>query len=199
MMDFVERLGIHPDIFLYVILPVLIFCARIIDVSIATLRMIFVMSGRKYLAPLLGFFESLIWLVAISQIFQNIDNAISYVAFAAGFATGTFVGMLIEEKLALGNVVVRVITNQDATDLVEHIRSRQYYCTNIPAEGREGKVNILFMVIRRNKLDDILNIITQFNPNAFYTVESVRMVRDETRQVTSSKTEGFRFLSLKRR
>lgn len=198
-MDFLETFGVDPEIFLYVILPILIFCARIIDVSIATLRMIFVMSGRKYLAPVLGFFESLIWLLAISQIFQNVNNVISFVAFAGGFATGTFVGMLIEEKLALGNVVVRVITNKDASDLVDHFRSRKFYCTNIAAEGREGKVNILFMVVRRNKLQKVLNIIMQFNPKAFYTVESVRMVRDENIQVTSSKTEGFRFLSLKRR
>lgn len=199
MMDLLEKIGVNPDIFLYVILPILIFCARIIDVSIATLRIIFVMSGRKYLAPILGFFESLIWLVAISQIFQNIDNAVSYIAFAAGFATGTYVGMMIEEKLALGSVVVRVITSRDATALVEHFRSRQFYYTNIPAEGREGKVNILFMVIKRDQLQEVLNIIIQFNPRAFYTVENVRKVRDEELQTIGSRSEGFRFLNLKRR
>jgi uncharacterized protein YebE (UPF0316 family) len=199
MDQFLESLGISPSIFLYVILPILIFLARIIDVSIATLRIIFVMSGKKFLAPILGFFESLIWLIAISQIFQNIDNFFSYFAFSGGFAAGTFVGMLIEEKLALGNVVVRIITRRDATALVDHFRERQFYYTNIPAEGREGKVNILFMVMKRNQLKGIIQIIKQYNPRAFYTVESVRKVRDEEVPTVDTRVHRSRFLGLKRR
>ena len=96
--DFV---GIHPDVFHWVIVPILIFLARICDVSIGTLRMMFLMSGRRQTATLLGFFESLIWLIAISQILQNVTHPISYIAYAAGFATGIFVGMMIEERLAV--------------------------------------------------------------------------------------------------
>jgi uncharacterized protein YebE (UPF0316 family) len=199
MNQFIESMGISPEIFLYVILPLLIFMGRIIDVSIATLRIIFVMSGKKFLAPILGFFESLIWLIAISQIFQNIDNFFSYLAFSGGFAAGTFVGMIIEEKLALGNVVVRIITRRDATALVDHLRERQFYYTNIPAEGREGKVNILFMVMKRNQLKGIIEIIKQFNPRAFYTVESVRKVRDEEVPTVDTRVHRSRFLGLKRR
>jgi uncharacterized protein YebE (UPF0316 family) len=199
MNQFIESMGISPEIFLYVILPILIFMGRIIDVSIATLRIIFVMSGKKFLAPILGFFESLIWLIAISQIFQNIDNFFSYLAFSGGFAAGTFVGMIIEEKLALGNVVVRIITRRDATALVDHLRERQFYYTNIPAEGREGKVNILFMVMKRNQLKGIIEIIKQFNPRAFYTVESVRKVRDEEVPTVDTRVHRSRFLGLKRR
>jgi uncharacterized protein YebE (UPF0316 family) len=199
MYQFLESIGISQGIFLYVILPMLIFMARIVDVSIATLRIIFVMSGKKFLAPILGFFESFIWLVAISQIFHNIDNIYSYFAFAGGFAAGTYVGMMIEEKLALGNVVVRIITRRDATALVDHFKEKQFYYTNIPAEGREGKVNILFMVIRRSQLKSIIDTIKQFNPRAFYTVESVRKVRDEEVPTVDTRVHRSRFLGLKRR
>lgn len=199
MVQFLESIGISEEVFLYLILPLLIFFARIIDVSIATLRIMFVMAGRKTVAPLLGFFESFIWLVAISQIFQNIDNLISYLAFATGYASGTLVGMLIEEKLALGNVVVRVITSREATDLVDYFRENNFYYTNIPAFGREGKVNILFMVIKRSQLHQILNTIKQFNPRAFYTVESVKKVRDEELPLPENRAYRFRFFSLARR
>jgi uncharacterized protein YebE (UPF0316 family) len=199
MDQFLESIGISQGLFLYIILPILIFLARIVDVSIATLRIMFVMSGKKFLAPILGFFESFIWLVAISQIFQNIDNAFSYLAFAGGYATGTFVGMLIEEKLALGNVVVRIITRRDANALIEHFRNTKFYYTNIPAEGREGQVNILFMVIKRHQLKEIIDTIKHYNPRAFYTVESVKKVRDEEISTLDTRSDRFRLFNLKRR
>ena len=90
------------EIFTFIILPILIFIARVCDVSIGTMRIIFISRGAKILAPLLGFFEILIWLVAIGKVMQNLDNIACYVAYAGGFATGNFVGIRIEEKLAMG-------------------------------------------------------------------------------------------------
>ena len=90
------------DTFTYVILPLLIFLARIADVSIGTIRIVMVAKGQKMIAPILGFFEVLIWLLAISKIMQNLDNWVCYVAYGAGFATGNYIGMIIEEKLAMG-------------------------------------------------------------------------------------------------
>jgi hypothetical protein len=101
---FYHTFGLSPALFNWLILPLLIFLARISDVTLSTIRIVFVMSGRRNLAPVLGFFESLIWLIAISQIIKNISSPLSYVAYAGGFATGTYVGMFIEEKLALGKV-----------------------------------------------------------------------------------------------
>lgn len=193
-----ESLGISPNVFNYVILPLLIFVSRICDVAIATLRIIFVMNGKKFLAPLLGFFESLIWLVAIGQIFQNVENVYSYLAFAGGFSAGTLAGMLIEERLALGNVVVRVITKQEGGRLVDYFMQKKFYFTNIPGEGKFGPVNVLFTVIRRNQLEEVITIIKHFNPQAFYTVESVKKVS----QLGLSRTQQsriLRFLHLKRR
>src|SRR5690554_4137967 len=110
---FYENFGVSENVLNYLIIPFLIFVARIGDVTLSTIRIIFVMSGKKNIAPILGFFEAMIWLLAIGQIFNNIDNVWSYLAYSGGFAAGTYVGMVIEEKLAIGRVVVRLITNTE--------------------------------------------------------------------------------------
>lgn len=99
----------------WVIIPLLILLARVLDVSIGTLRIILLGKGYKKLAPMLGFVESFVWILAVSQIMQNLNNLYYYVAYAGGFATGTYLGMVLEEKLSLGYVIVRVITHKDAT------------------------------------------------------------------------------------
>lgn len=169
---------LHSQWFSLVLLPLLVFLARIIDVSIGTLRIIFVSKGFKGLAALLGFFESLIWVLAISQVFQNLSNWVTYVAFAAGFSAGNYVGILIEERLAMGNQIIRVITRRDAEALDGYLREAGYAVTSIDAEGIEGQVKILFMVCKRRDLSRVLGIITCYNPNAFYTIEDVRFVRE---------------------
>src|SRR5690625_2164903 len=107
---FTGRWGISPEIFSYVILPLLIFIARVCDVTLSTIRILFVMNGKRTIAPILGFFEAFIWLLAIGQIISDVNNIFAYLAYAFGFATGTYVGMYIEEKLAVGMVVLRLIT-----------------------------------------------------------------------------------------
>jgi uncharacterized protein YebE (UPF0316 family) len=199
MNQVLDTLGISAELFNYFILPILIFLARIFDVSIATLRIIFVMNGKKFLAPLLGFFESLVWLIAIGQIIQNIDNWVSYLAFASGFATGTFVGILIEEKLALGNLVVRVITRKEAIELIDFLKNNNYQYSIVEAEGKYGKVNILFSVIKRSQVKRLLNAIKMYNPQAFYTIESVKSVSETGIQAQNANYKGFKMLNLKRR
>ena len=92
--------------FTWVVIPVLIFLARILDVSIGTLRLIYVSRGYKTLAPVLGFFEVLIWLAAIRQIMQHVDNPACFLAYALGFASGNYIGMWISEKLSIGKVLL---------------------------------------------------------------------------------------------
>jgi len=198
-MNFLAELGVDSDLFNYIILPILIFLARIFDVSIATIRIIFVLSGKKVLAPLLGFFESLVWLMAIGQIIQNVDNVFSYIAFAAGFACGTLVGILLEEKIALGNVVVRVITRMPAKELIDFLISKNYQYSNVKAEGKDGDVNILFTVLNRNKLDSFIAEINRFNPNAFFTIEGVKKVSESGIVNQRSSWFGLKLQTLKRR
>jgi len=174
-----EILGIPFWAYDYLVLPLLIFVARVGDMSIGTMRVIFVTTGKKRIAPLLGFFESLVWLLAIRQIFQNVDNAFTYIAYAGGFATGTFVGMYIEEKLAIGRVVVRVITKTTSEHLVEFLKKRDYRFANLEAEGNEGPVNVLFTVVKRDQLAELLEAVKLHNPQAFYTIEGVKRASDE--------------------
>lgn len=197
---FAEHFGISGSTYDFVILPLLIYCARLTDVSLSTIRQIFVMSGRRRLAPILGIFESLIWLLAISTIMQNLTNVFCYIAYAAGFASGIFVGMTIEEKLALGKVLVRVITRREADDLMDYLRASKFGFTYVDAEGKRENVKLIFSVVQRQDLPELLEIINRFNPNAFYTIESVRYASQPVDYAMINGRGVFSFLSnLKRR
>ena len=164
-----------------------IFVARIIDVSIGTLRIIFLTRGMKYLAALLGFFESLIWILAISQIMTNVNNWMAYIAFASGFACGNVVGIWLEEKIALGTLIIRIITRQDAEALVKALRAEGYGATNIPAEGEHGPVMAIFTIVRRKALSEVVDLIRQYSPNAFYTIEDVRFANATFGRLVTSR------------
>jgi uncharacterized protein YebE (UPF0316 family) len=179
---------LDSPVFDLLILPLFIFLARICDVSLDTLRIIFISKGYKFVAPFIGFFEILIWIVVITRIMQNLDNWLCYVAYAGGFATGNFIGMLLDEKLAIGYEMVRVITKKDAHDLTNALRNAGYGVTSVDAMGMQGEVGILYIVINRKKLDEIIGMITQYNPNAFYTIENINFVNKKLFQ--HSRVEG---------
>lgn len=167
---------IDSEIFRWAVLPLLIFAARVLDVSLQTMRIIFVSKGRRLLAPLLGFFEVMIWLMAIAQIMHNLTNPLYYLAYGLGFAAGTYVGLRIEDRLAIGVVLLRVITQKDATELVACLRAEEFGVTCIDAEGRSGKVKVIFVVLDRCELPRVLESVRRFNPHAFYSVEDIRGV-----------------------
>ena len=164
--------------FTYLLLPFLIFCSRIMDVSLDTLRIVFVSKGNKKVAPILGFFEVLIWLIAITRIMKNLDNITCYVAYAAGFATGNYVGLLIEEKLSIGIQMFRIITQKDATSLIKNLREKGFGATSVVAEGKDREVHIIFTVVKRSDTQNVIEIINHFNPNAFYSIEDIRKVNE---------------------
>lgn len=190
MNSLADTLGLDPFTFQYLVLPILIFLARIMDVSINTVRIIYMLHSKKFLATFLGFFEALIWLLAISQIFQNLSSWPTYLAYSGGFASGILVGMLIEEKLAIGRVVVRIITRKPADDLVRYFSEQNYRYSSVDAISDEGEVNILFTVIRREDLKTTIEAIKSFNPQAFYTVEGVKRVSDD--EISDEKGFSFR-------
>jgi uncharacterized protein YebE (UPF0316 family) len=175
-----DVLGISPDLFHWVILPILIFIARIFDVSINTMRVIFMLAGRRWLATFMGFFESFIWIVAISQIFNNLGSIASYFAYAGGFASGIWVGMMIENRIAIGNVIVRVFLQRNSNELVNALSNANYRFTIVDAQGSREPVNIVFLVLKRKNLPKLVKFIEQYQPNAFYTIESVKHVSDKT-------------------
>lgn len=157
------------------ILPVLIFLSRIFDVTLGTLRIIFVNRGMKYLAPFIGFFEILLWLIVISQIMQNMNSPINYIAYAAGFAMGNFVGILLEQKIAMGVILLRIITQTKAQELIQYFRADGYFVTNIPATSNTGEVEVIYLNLRRKELKEALKMIKIFNPNAIYTITDMRL------------------------
>ncbi len=179
MQDFLSQMGVSEELFNYLIMPLLIFIARVGDVSINTLRIVFVLNGKKFIAPMLGFFEALIWLLAIGQIIQNINNPLSYIAYAGGFAMGIFVGMTIEEKLAMGRVLVRVITPEPMHDLIDYMKERGYRFTMVGAEGSYGRVQLLFTVLKRDTLKEYIEKVKECNQKAFYTIESVKKISED--------------------
>jgi uncharacterized protein YebE (UPF0316 family) len=167
----------NADLYAWFILPLLIFVARIADVSIGTIRVIFISRGLKYLAPIVGFFEILIWLLAIGQIMKNLSNPVCYIAYAGGFAMGNFVGIWIAEKLSLGVVLIRVVTKKDASELLECLKSADYGVTSVDGHGTAGQVQVVFTIVPRREVKSVVDLVKKFNPKAFYSIEEVGFVK----------------------
>jgi uncharacterized protein YebE (UPF0316 family) len=155
-------------------IPLLIFVAEVCVVTLNTLRTIFVSRGHKYLAPMLGFFEVLTWLLAMRQVMQNLDAWSCFFAFALGFTLGNFLGMIIEKKLALGLVSVRIITPLDPTSLIAQLRSANFGVTCSEGRGASGKVQIVMTVLKRRQLPEVVSLIETYHPSAFYAVDEVQ-------------------------
>ena len=162
------------DLYVFFLLPLLIFLARICDVTIGTMRIIMISKGKKFLAPVLGFFEILIWIMVIGKIMQNLSNPICYIAYAGGFAIGNYVGMKIEEKLAIGLIVLQIITQKDASELIKKLREMGFGITEIDAIGEGKKVHVIYSIIKRHDAPVVVEQINNFNPKAFYTIEDIR-------------------------
>lgn len=168
-----------------IIVPILIFLARICDVSIGTIRIIFVSKGFRYLAPLLGFFEVFIWLLAMTRILQNLDRWYYYIAYCAGFATGNYIGIILEEKIAIGYASIRLITKIPADDLIKTLQEQGFGVTYHAAEGSTGPVQIVYTIVKRTELETVFKIIKLFNPKAFFMVEDVKDVKEGIHRMTN--------------
>ena len=164
------------DLFTWVFLPFLIFLSRIADQSIGSMRLIFLSKGYRFIAPMLGFFEVIIWLIAVSQIMKHLDNVLCYIAYGAGFAMGNFIGMTLEERISIGTVLVRIIPSMHTSELVAALRKQNFGLTTVDAEGSRGEVKIFISIINRKDLKEYISIINNINPNAFYTIEDVRTI-----------------------
>ncbi len=165
------------DAYAWVVIPLLIFGARVADVTLGTLRFIFIARGYRWLAPVVGFFEVTIWLVAIREVLVNLRNFVCILAYGLGFATGNLMGMWLEEKLSIGMVLVRLVLRNENKELAHFLREHNYGYTIMEGEGTRERVKILFTIIKRKNLEEVLNAVTEYVPNAFYTIESIRSAR----------------------
>lgn len=166
----------QSGIFQWVVLPLLIFCARIADVTLGTLRIIFIARGQRYWAPVIGFVEVLIWLAAITQLMRNLTNVATYLAYAGGFAGGTFVGIWLEDRLAMGLSILRIITPHPAPGLLDELREAGFGVTTIDGQGLFQPVKIMFSIVKRRCIPALLEIVKRHDPQAVYTVEDIRSV-----------------------
>jgi uncharacterized protein YebE (UPF0316 family) len=165
------------DYYNWIILPFLIFISRVFDVSLGTLRHAFISKGYRTIVPIISFFEVLVWIIVVAQVMKNLNNVACYIAFAGGFAAGTYVGMIIEERLALGLQVIRVITNLNCDDLVEKLRKENHGITVLNGEGATGPVKIIFMIVKRKNVRNVVGVVRNHNPTAFYSIEDIKSVR----------------------
>ncbi|HKI36375.1 MAG TPA: DUF5698 domain-containing protein [Gemmataceae bacterium] len=155
-------------------LPGLVFVAELCVVTLSTVRIICLGRGQKVLASAIGFFEVSIWLFAIGQIMQNLSNLGCYLGFAGGFTAGNFLGVLVEKRLGIGTLVVRVITAREAVGLAERLRAAHYGVTSLEGRGAAGPVTVVLTVIPRKELAGVVAIIKGFDPRCFYSVDDVQ-------------------------
>ena len=173
-MDFISGF----DFYGLVILPLLIFSARIVDQSFGILRIIFATKGLKLPVLFFAFFESFVWLLAVRQILVRIDHIFYFFVFAAGFACGNAFGIFLEEKISIGFVIVRVVFQKDSETSIKMLKNKGYRLTIVDAVGMEGPVKMIFSTIKRKQVKDFLETLNADNPTAFYTVEDVKEVRE---------------------
>lgn len=155
-------------------LPLLIFFAETCVVTFSTLRSIFVARGLKKFAVTLGMIESACWLFAISQVVSNLSHLPCSIAYAIGFTCGNYLGMTIEEKLAIGTMVVRIITNKKPDVLIDQLIAADFGVTRVEGDGVTGPVNVIFTIVKRKQMNEVVRMLRKFDPHLFYTVEDVR-------------------------
>jgi len=154
----------------------LIFCLRVLDVSMGTVRMIMIVRGLRTWSVLIGFVEVTIWVAAISQVMSNLNNVWNIVAYSGGFAMGTFVGMQLESRLALGNVNIDIVSLQKGAEIAARVHEAGYGATKLSAEVQSGPVSMIGIVVPRKQKPVILALIREIDPTAFVTVEDIRRV-----------------------
>jgi uncharacterized protein YebE (UPF0316 family) len=170
---------ITPDLYAWVLLPLLIFIARICDVSMETIRVIYISRGIKYLAPIIAFFEIVIWLLAMEVVMKDLSNIANFIAFALGFAIGTYVGLVIEERLSIGMVIMRIVTGEESEErIITFLAEEHCGATRLDAHGVRGNVKMIISLVHRADVPRITAYIRSVNPHAFFSIEDVRYVNE---------------------
>jgi len=166
------------QLYIWVGLPLLVFVARVFDVTLGTLRIIFISRGKKHIAPLLGFVEVFIWIAIVAQIVRGVNDLVTYFAYAAGFAAGNFVGMYIEDRLAMGTQVLRIIVPEGADQLTSNLAAAGYGITRVDGQGSNGPVKLIYTIVKRKDIAVVLSLIHQTHPRAFLSIEDVRSTQE---------------------
>jgi uncharacterized protein YebE (UPF0316 family) len=154
-----------------------IFILRVSDMSLDTLRVLFVMRGIKKVAWVLGFIQSAIYLLAIGRVLTQLNNPLNIIGYAAGFATGNVVGMIIEERIAIGHIMVNIISPSRGSAIVTHLRQNGYAVTELSGRGKDGMVSLINCSVLRKQVEPVHQLVNEIDPEAFITAEDVRPIR----------------------
>lgn len=154
----------------------LIFTMRVADQTLGTMRIVMLISGRRLFAGLLGFFESILWLLAVAQVVNSIDSPLKVIAFAGGFAAGTMLGGTVERWIGLGKSLIRVVAPNESPVVASAIRELGYGATVVNGEGLDGGVRIVFSVVPRRKTRSVMHAIKEVNQEAFVTAEGIETI-----------------------
>jgi uncharacterized protein YebE (UPF0316 family) len=150
-----------------------IFAARLVNIALDTLRFMFTLRGKQGLSWILGFAESVLFVVIIGQVLTNLENPLNIIGYAAGFATGNVIGMAIEKRLAIGFTHFSIISRDRSTEVADILRDEGYGVTEIPARGRESNFMLVDCHVRRKQSDQVEKLVLKVDPNAFITAEEV--------------------------
>ncbi|TVP47879.1 MAG: DUF2179 domain-containing protein [Gemmatimonadales bacterium] len=157
--------------------PIIIFGLRIVDVSLATVRMLLTMRNARKAVPLIGFFESLIWVIAVGTAIQNLHSIWHILGYSGGFASGTLVGIWLEGKMAVGLATVRIITRTSGEEVADALRDRGFGVTEFEGHGRKGQVALIYTLVKRRQIESVLAEVERNDPGAFISVEEPRIIR----------------------
>ena len=153
-----------------------IFCLRLADQSLGTMRSLLVSRSRPYYAALIGLIESAIWIIAVAKVIKDIQEPILIAGYAIGFSAGTILGSYAEKMLGFGDVVVRVFAPKDSPEVADELRKHGFGVTVINGEGKDGAVKISWCITPRRKLKQVLSIIKSINPNAYTTIDPAKPI-----------------------
>ena len=171
---------LSSNIFTWVIMPVLIILARMLDVSFGTLRFVFISKNKKLLASAAGFMEAFVWIMVVGKLLNGSSNIVWLIAYAAGFGIGTYLGLVLSEKMAIGKVMLRVIARREPKRLVAKLISKKYSFTIVDSKNQKGNTTkVLLLTLEAKELSKILHYVKEFNPKAFYSVEEVQSIKED--------------------
>lgn len=167
------------DFYAWIGLPLIIMVCRVADVTLGTMRIILVTKGYRKVAPIAGFFEVLIWIFVMTQVIKHVDNIACYFGWAAGFATGVYIGSWIESKIALGVVIIRMIIGNSAEELIAGLKAGGFSVTYVEGTGSKGPVKVLYTVTQRKLQNNAVKIIRDHNPAVLYTIEDLKSAHQD--------------------
>jgi len=150
-----------------------IFAARTVNIALDTLRFMFTMRGKRSVSWILGFLETVLFVIIIGQVLTNLSNPLNIIGYAAGFATGNVLGMEIEKRLAIGFTHFSIISRSHSTEIADALRNEGYGVTEIPARGRESNFMLVDCHVRRKHSDEVEALALKIDPDAFITAEEV--------------------------